>query len=196
MARKPPAWESNPQVFEEIQRLYLFVKAPGSAIRLWEQAFTERERHRLGGDLKAIWTKVGTVGMWVKLHKVSPAIAVVELAYKLGLLHQTKYEWLKGAVGKTPKVAASSDVPRWDSKTGELHWHDRVIRRVRILSKPSNTQIILDAFQKQRWKGQIKNPLPYGAQQLHETLRWLNKSTKKISFHSQEGGKVISWKLR
>jgi hypothetical protein len=195
MVEKQPAWASNPRIVEELRTQYYRVKAAVSAARLWEQILTERDRRRLGGDLEAIWKRLGTVGMWSKLHGVSQEQAILELGHKLGWLEQTKYEWLLREIGIKAGSSSASLIPEWNSSTGELRWQGQVVCRIRIMGKPSNIQAIAAAFQEEDWSGRIQNPLRGGQEQLHQSLRSLNKGLKKIRFHAHEGGHAITWQI-
>ncbi len=183
-----------PKVMEELQTQYLRIKAFVSATRLWERVLTNQERQRLGGEVEGSHAKLGTVGMWQAVRGGSDARAVIDIAQALGFLDQTGYHWLLGEIGEKPrKVQEPLHRPTWDAREGELRLAGQVIRPVRVLGKPSNVQIILDAFQKAKWARQIRNPLPLGQQQLHQALRSLNKSLREIRFHSRNGGQIISW---
>ncbi len=183
-----------PKVMEELQIQYLRIKAFVSAARLWERVLTNQERQRLGGELEGSYAKLGTVGMWQAVRGGSDARAVIDIAQALGFLDQTGYHWLLCEIGDRP-VRAQEPLhrPTWDAKEGELRLAGQVIRSVRVLGKPSNIQVILDAFQEAKWARQIRNPLRLGQQQLHQALHSLNKSLRAIRFHSRSGGQIISW---
>ena len=181
------------KVLEELQQQYLRIKMWVSAARLWERVLTEQDRHRLGGNLEECFSRLGTVGMWAELRAVSQPRAIADVAHELGCLDQTTYRWLLREIGEEPDAQAPPDRPSWTASTGELRWRGRVIRRVRVLARPSNIQTILDAFQAANWRPRILNPLGLGQQQLHQALRSLNRGLKQIRFHAQEGGQAITW---
>ena len=83
----------------------------------------------------------------------------------------------------------------WQADMGELQLGDRTIRRVRVKRTPSNIHRILDAFQAAGWPRRVRNPLSLGQQQIHETLRYLNRNQEMIRFRSQGGGGAITWEL-
>ncbi len=135
--------------------------------------------------------------MWRQLRGVSQVRAVVDVAQVLGFLDETKRRWLLREVGEELPPHDLPDRPSWRPATGRLRWRKQVIRTVRILSRPSNVRMILDAFEEAGWPPRIKNPLRNGRdqQQLHQALRSLNKGLKKIHFHAQEGGRSITWTI-
>jgi hypothetical protein len=186
---------SNLRVLREMRTQYHRVKARLSAYQLWERVLSPQDRRRLGGDLEKCYAELGTVGMWMKLRRVSQVRAILELALKLGFLSQETYHWLLHEVGHKPNAQEQSDRPDWQASTGELRWKGRVIRRVRILKNPANVQTVLAKFQRANWPARIKNPLRFGQQQLHQTLRSLNERLQKIRFHGQEGGQAITWEV-
>jgi hypothetical protein len=195
VAAQQPKWLSNPRVVEELETQYLRLKAAASAARVWERVLSEQDRQSLGGDLNTCWRQLSTVGMWMKLRGVSQPRAIAELAHKLGFIDQTSYQWLLREIGEKQDPQHPRDLPSWDESSGNLLWQTKVIRRIRVLASPSNIHIILDAFQRAKWKSKIKNPLRLGQQQLHQALRSLNQGLKKIRFHAQEGGKAITWEV-
>ena len=68
-----------------------------------------------------------------------------------------------------------------------------MIRPVRVLRNPSNIQHVLDSFESAGWPSRIDNPLGLGQEQLHQTLRSLNRGLKAIRFHAQEGAEAVVW---
>jgi hypothetical protein len=150
MKTKSPAWASNSRIAEELQDQRLRVGAFVSAARLWERVLSKRDLQRLDDNLERCYAQLGTVGMWRRLRRVSQARAVADLAHVLGFLDQTNYRWLLRGIGEKPKAEEQRDRPHWQAATGELRWRSRVVRRLRILSRPTNIQIILDAANRQR----------------------------------------------
>jgi hypothetical protein len=196
VASNAPPRTSNSEVIEELQRLALCIQPLVSAERLWERVLSDGDRRRLGGDCRASYATLGTAGMWKELHGGSPEQVVLEVARKLGFVDQTTYEWLLRAVGKNAPAVPRPDRPVWNGATGELRWKSRVIRRVRAFTQASNIHVILTAFERQGWPDRIDNPLPLGQQQLHQTLRSLNRGLRGMRFHALNGGRVITWKRR
>ena len=112
-----PKWMSNTRVMKELRIQLLHLKERVSARRIWERVFTPKDRTRLGGDLEKAYRELGTVGMWMKLRRVSQPRAIVELSHKMGCLSETTYGWLLREIGgkldtpdqerpSPPKVAA------------------------------------------------------------------------------------------
>lgn len=183
---------SDPQVRSALDEALSRISPPGSALHLWERVFTDGDRERLGGDVEAAFRKYGTPGMWMQLHGATPLRAIIDVAYGINLLSETDYRWLLREIGETAEPR-TPDRPHWNHTEGRLYFGKEVIRRVRINKKPTNIHRILDAFQAANWARRVHNPLADDAQQLHETLRTLNRNLKQIRFHSTEGGQSITW---
>lgn len=198
MARQSTGWRQNPRIVEQIENYELRVQSPTVAGLLWERVLTENQRQRLGNNLAACLRHGATVGMWMRLHKVSQPRAILDVAHAIGLLSESDYSWLLREVGGGRRRVAraskqSQGRPSWNWREGKLCWNGRVIRQIRSLSNPSHLHRILDAFQKARWRQQIKNPMTRGQLQLHQVLRSLNSGLKQIRFHGRQGGTVITW---
>jgi len=195
VSTESPKWASKSRVVTELETQYLRVKAAVSAADLWERVLSDQDRQQLGGDMQKCYRELGTVGMWMNLRGVSQARAIADLAMNLGFANQTTYQWLLREIGEEPNVQPHLDRPSWQASTGELRWRNQVIRRVRVMSSPSNIQVILDSFEKSKWAQRIANPLRLGQQQLHQAIRSLNEGLTGIRFHAQEGGQAITWEV-
>lgn len=182
-----------PAVVDALQTAYTRVKPLVSARRLWDRVLSEDDKLQLGWDLQACYERLGTVSMWMETRHVSFTRAVVEVASQLGFLDEPTYRWLLHEIGDEPPQPGR---PFWDMSTGELRLGKKVIRRLRVMRNPSNIQQILDEFQLQLWQSRIDNPLGSGQEQLHQTLRSLNRGLEKIRFRAQEGGEAVIWERR
>ena len=190
MSEDANATSLDPQVVEALQTAYLRVKPAMTARRLWDRVLTADDRRQLGGDIEDCYSRLGTVGMWMEARQVSSQRAVVEVARELGFLDETTSRWLLREIGDEPPEPGR---PFWDPSTAELRLGNELIRCVRVMKQKSNIQRILDAFQARRWPPRIDNPLAGGQEQLHQTLRSLNRGTTGIRFRAQEGGNAVTW---
>jgi hypothetical protein len=189
--------EISQEVASELNTARLRAQPAVVAERVWRRLFTEEDRQRLGGNLETCWPRLGTVRMWAQARGVSLERAIIEVAHGVGLMSDQTAHWLRRELDlETPPPRPPSDRPVWQAETGQLRAGDGVIRRVRVMREPSNIQQILDAFQSAGWPNRIDNPLPLGQQQLHQTLRSLNRGLAKVRFRAQEGGKAITWERR
>jgi hypothetical protein len=93
------------------------------------------------------------------------------------------------------RAAAPPVVPSWNKSIGELRFRGVVIRKVRIMARPSNIQIILNSFEEQGWPERIDNPLPGGVDQdrLNSALQSLRQGLRDIRFQMREGARAITW---
>ncbi|HBN77158.1 MAG TPA: hypothetical protein DD473_15350, partial [Planctomycetaceae bacterium] len=82
---------------------YLYVKSFEAARQMWTTLLTDSERESLGGTdeaLDSLYRELSTAGIWARLWKISPQRAVVELAYQLEYLSETKARWLLKEMGE------------------------------------------------------------------------------------------------
>ena len=186
---------ANPETLEVLQHKFDFVNAFPSAARLWDRVFIASEREQLGGDLETAYRDRGPIGMWMHLHGVTQLRALVEIAYKLDMLSENDYVWLLREIEEDVNNTPPSARPHWDHILGKLHFGGKVIRWLRITKSATNIQKILDAFQKANWALRILNPLTRGPEQLHQALRSLNFTLKRIHFHALEGGNAVRWSI-
>lgn len=162
---------------------------------LW-QSLTAKQRRELGADFDTVIQDVGSaVEMWRKLHGGSQPRAIIEIALRLDHITKSTYSQLLAAIGESELTDKLSDLPYFDRDKGKLEFKGKVIRRVRIASRPTSIQKILESFQARGWPKSIKNPLTLGQHQLHETISYLNEGIKpkRLRFHGQEGGRSIYW---
>jgi hypothetical protein len=193
------------KALEELRNQFFRVETLASAERMWERLFTAADRNKLGGELLPALKKYGTAGMFAKARRTSLDRAVLDIAVGIGHMSQANYEWLLREMGMwpaTPKQRASCPkrpvVPDWNKAKGELRFGGQLIRKIRVLAKPTNIQLIVDVFQEEGWPSSIDNPLSGGADQhrLHLTLQSLNQGVKRIRFHGHKGGNAIYWEKR
>lgn len=182
-------------VVDELRTAALRIRSNVVAFRVWERVFTEEDRQKLGGDIEQCWPRLGTAGMWREARGGSLEQAVIDVANAVNLLDDNTANWLRRELDMVDGPTDAVEVrPVWDAERGELHWGNDVIRRVRVLRSPTNIQQILDAFQAAGWPNRIDNPLSFGQEPLHQTLRSLNRGLETIRFHGQEGAEAITWK--
>jgi hypothetical protein len=182
-------------VANELQAQRLHIKPLAAAERLWERVLTAKERKRLGRELASCYRRLGgTAGMWMELHGVPYERAVIDVAYKLGFLRDSDRRWLLREIGEDIPPP-SPDRPHWKPETGQLRFGDRVIRRVRVMARPSSIQRILDAFQTAGWPSSIDDPVAQGKhpEQVRQIVHFLNEGLDGMRFHVQKGGQAITW---
>lgn len=183
---------------------YLYVKSFEAAKQMWTTLLTDSDRESLGGTdeaLDSLYREMSTAGIWAKQWKISTQRAVVEIAYQLEYLSETKARWLLSEMGEETDTLVQANVtrakPKWDLETGKLYYRDQIIRILRKTKKPTNIHLILDTFEEDGWPSRIDSPIPDDSLggKLHEAIRSLKKDLiAVITFSVQEGGKAVIWK--
>jgi len=186
------------KALEEFDHAFLRITAPVAAERLWDRVLTDRQRSRLGRDVKHAYGKhQGIIGMWLALNRVTPQQATLDCALALNFLDNPTHAWLRREIGKPVEAILHSDIPVWNKETGKLMFKGKRIRKVRVMARPSNIQKILDKFESVSWAQGIDNPLNVrDPQQLHQAVWSLNSGLKRIKFRVIQGGQKLSWEVR
>lgn len=183
---------------------YLYVKSFEAAREMWTSLLTDSERKSLGGTdeaLDSLYRELSTAGIWARLWKISTQRAVVELAYQLEYLSETKAHWLLKEMGEESATLVMATVsrakPKWDPETGKLYYRDQIIRKLRKTKDLTNIHLILDTFEEDGWPSRIDSPIPNDSsgERLHETIRSLKKDLIGITFSVQEGGQAVVWQV-
>ena len=181
-------------VIAELRTAALRIRPAAVAQRVWERVFVERDRRQLGGCLQECWPRLGTLRMWMRVRGGSIEQALIDVAESVNLMDARTATWLRRELDlDNPTSDAAQDQPNWNPDRGELRFSGGVIRRLRVLSNPTNIQRILDEFQATGWPNRIDNPLTRGEEQLHQTLRSLNRGLERIRFRAQEGAQAVVW---
>ncbi|MBD3674537.1 MAG: hypothetical protein HUJ26_13525 [Planctomycetaceae bacterium] len=162
---------------------------------VWEIHFSRQDQDALGGDFEVA----------LKLHKTAPRmwmaakslqhehVAVVQLALEMELVPQKRAEKLLKAMNAD---SSNLDIERpiWDRQRGILTYRGKCVREVRIFSKPSNVQTILDAFETANWVEFIEAPPNFDSDTVRETLRSLKEKLSLITFEQRSSGTMIGWR--
>jgi len=100
----------------------------------------------------------------------------------------------------SPSSADERLVPSWDRQRRVLYFGDIIVKRFRVPSPSQET--ILMAFEEERWRAAIDDPLPPQPEQdskrrLRATLQSLNGGQKNrlIRFRGDGSGERIVWEL-
>jgi hypothetical protein len=194
---------TNPSenAIKELKILYPRVQNPAAAKRLWEQILSPKERKKLGGTLAKSYdeAKGGTAYIWSRLHRGTGERAIVEAAYRLGFIHDSKREWLLRELGETvPRNHEPNDRPVWDKERRELRFRGAVVRKVPRPNAARNVVKVLDAFEEEGWPSRIDSPLPNAKdhQRLHATVRSINDGIvrNRIKFSADGTGEGFIWR--
>jgi hypothetical protein len=89
--------------------------------------------------------------------------------------------------------------PFWDAENRTLWWGDQVLLRFDRRHAP-NAEPLLAAFQQQRWKRCIADPLDTAKAckanpRLHDVIKHLNRRLRgtPVRFHGSGDGKGVRW---
>lgn len=177
---------------EQFDRFDRLVQPPSVGRRVWQRLFSEAQRRRLGGDVKEAWLKNGTVGMWMKVKRVSHFRALVQLAAALFNMSVAEQEWLLNEAGQKTSVVVQ--LPQWDLKTRALSLDGRILRKYAVHAK--NVCPVLSAFEEEGWPPQVFDPLPgrNNAARLHRTIASLNNGLTAIRFNADGQGTGYTWR--
>ena len=88
---------------------------------------------------------------------------------------------IDAAAGEKGPAQTFLDRPIWDAANGELWWGGQLIRRVRVMGRPSSIQKILDAFQAMGWPSRIEDPITGRAAPASSAASSLLLSTRGLS---------------
>ncbi len=135
------------------------------------------------------------VKMWARSQKITETRAVIEIARLIGRISEAEAIGLRRQIGDQAGLGLQSDKPHWDRDRGELRLGDQLARRIARPGVARNIVPILDAFQEQRWRARIENPLPDGfdSQRLREAIASLNTGLKLMRFHADGSGQGVVW---
>ena len=91
--------------------------------------------------------------------------------------------------------------PCWNSMRRELCLNDQVVKRFRVPAQ--NQEVILGAFEEERWPDQIDDPLPVSGDidprtRLHDAINRLNRcqAERVLHFHGNGTGTGVCWSFR
>jgi hypothetical protein len=109
---------------------------------------------------------------------------------------------LSGAAAPDPVAAPSIIevlVPKWDNALQELRVGQILIKAFKVPAP--NQEVILAAFEEERWPPRIDDPLApvpglEAKRRLHETITSLNRNQRHplISFHGDGSGQGVRWR--
>jgi len=177
----------------------LRLRGPECFMRFWDIVLTPQERDQLGGDVEVCYERNRfPANHLAPLRGWSAEHAIVEIAYRIGLLTQLNYEWLLREIGvefDQPQPGTppeSFEVPSWDRGTGRLELGGELCRAINVRAA---TRIvpILEEFQSQNWPVSIESPVDTSVdrQRIHDAVKNLNHSMNQIRFGVQ--GNSICW---
>ena len=89
-----------PAVLSKLQEAASRVRTVNTAVDLWEQVFTEKQKQRLGGNFDAALANGGVVGMWTTVYGCTEERAVIEIAFLFNFLTPHHHRWLLSVTGE------------------------------------------------------------------------------------------------
>ena len=193
---RPRLADLPPKLKKKFDELRLKVEDVPVAIGIWDSLFTNKERESLGGDAYKAWkAHGGTAGMWSKVREVTPARAVVDIAYEFDWLDtRTRAQLIKAFGEEEPP----SVLPRWIKPKGEVLFRGVVVRRIARPLQAKKIVIILDVFEELGWPRQIDDPVTSGPHNAarRRVIESLNKGLTDIHFICVGDGERFGWEER
>ena len=180
MAKSPASndtLELPDAVYEELQRLRDLIRSDTVKRDLWANRFTAADRRKFAGPEKEVLKQHHTIELWhIARSTPTPNQCMVEAAYAVGLLNESRRESLLDALGAKPQVV-------------------RVVKRPK---QAHNIVTILRAFEAAGWPPRIDDP--HGRKSSDETRRRdmsnLNRGldTSLMKFECDGDGTGFLWK--
>jgi len=190
---RPRLADLPPKLKKKFAELRLKVQGVVAATAVWDSLFTDKERESLGGDAYKAWKAHGhTAGMWSKVREVTPARAVVDIAYELDWLDTRTLAQLIKAFGEEEPPSV---LPRWIKPKGEVLFRGVVVRRIARPLQAKKIVIILDVFEELGWPRQIDDPVTSGPHNAarRRVIESLNKGLTDIHFICVGDGERFGW---
>jgi hypothetical protein len=178
MAKSPTSNDTqglSPAVYEELQRLRDLIRSDTVKRELWANRFTAADRQKFAGPEKEVRKQHHTIELWhIARGTPTPNQCIVEAAYAVGLINDSRRESLLDALGAKPRAEKigkqrSAAVPRWDEASRELWLQGKVVRVAKRPKQAHNIVKILRAFEAAGWPPQIDDP--HGRKSSDETRR-------------------------
>lgn len=188
-ARVPQAHLGNrpwvpPKVSHKLQEAFLRLKALPSVERVWNGFLTEDERRGHGDVYKVYKSKGGVVAVWMKCRGVCQPRAVIDLAYRLGLMDEAEYRWLDAEISKVdPRIPPQKKDKRPSSRDTDPQ--ERIERSIR-----SHNLVLVQGGGHYRlyWRGELHAPRrSWGRNYMIWEFLWT------AAKQAREGGKSVSW---
>ena len=193
---RPRLADLPPKLKKKFAELRRKVQGVVAATAVWDSLFTDKERESLGGDAYKAWKAHGhTAGMWSKVREVTPARAVVDIAYEFDWLDtRTRAQLIKAFGEEEPP----SVLPRWIKPKGEVLFRGVVVRRIARPLQAKKIVIILDVFEELGWPRQIDDPVTSGPHNAarRRVIESLNKGLTDIHFICVGDGERFGWEER
>lgn len=196
--------ELPPAVYEELQRLRDLIRSDTVRRELWGNRFTAADRRQFSGPEREVLRKHHTIKLWhIARGTPTPNQCIVEVAYAVGLLNDSRRNSLLDALGAKPRAKKitkqrSAAVPHWDEDARELRFQGKVVCVVKRPRQAHNIVKTLRAFEAAGWPPRIDDP--HGRKSTDETRRrdvsTLNKGldTSLLKFECDGDGTGFLWK--
>ena len=167
---------------------------PQRAFEVYRDLLSDEERKAIG-PLESFYSHATdrTIGMWMRVKRVSRNRAIIELARLHGMPEGSYLAMLRGIGEDQSSSQDRLNGPYWDRQTLELFLDGHLIKRIN--GKARNQLPILDVFQEDRWPGRIDDPLDPSDnnRRLTDALKRLNERLLSIRFSRDGTGTGIRW---
>ena len=134
----------------------------------------------------------GIPGIEVAIAKVARTLKFITTSDLEEILEDLGYY----AMPKVPPIKQTSkpDLPFWDASEGKLYFKGKEVRSLQLREKPSNTQQVLEAFQREKWPTEIPHPFGKSPSKAKHAVKYLNEIRTGIEFYARHKGRTLSWK--
>ena len=194
----------SPAVYEELQRLRDLIRSDTVKRELWGNRFTASDRRRFSGPATDVLRRHHTIELWhIARGTTTPNQCIVEVAYAVGLINDSRRESLLDALGAKPRAGnirkqRTAALPHWDEDSRELRFQGKVVRVVKRPKQAHNIATILRAFEAAGWPPRIVDP--HGRKPSDETRRRdvsnlnMGLDTSLMKFACDGDGTGFLWK--
>ena len=197
------------ETLNRIQKLGIQINFERHRVSYWN-SLTKEQKKELFKHCKAQYDpkddslpNLKTEQMFSLVNKESGGIevAIAKVARTLKFITTSDLEEILEDLGyyampKVPpiKQTPKPDLPFWNAAEGKLYFKGKEVRSLQLREKPSNTQQVLEAFQREKWPTEIPHPFGKSPSKAKHAVKYLNEIRTGIEFYARHKGRTLSWK--
>lgn len=194
-----------PETASQIQNLGIQINFEKHRVFYWKTLTNEQKKALLkhSNSKNDSFPKLKTEEMFHLVNKESGGIevSIAKAANQLKLITTSQLNEILMDLGygamsnKLYKSQTSNpDLPFWNATEGKLYFKGKEVCSLQLRENYSNTQQVLEAFQKQGWPNEIHQPFEDFHSKAKDVVKYLNQKSIGIKFYSHQKGKFLSWK--